>query len=169
MKKILYLLLSLCICACSDFPAKKWVEEAKPLDSIHVVSPEEYADIEKLQLRGLTLEQVELLYGKHHWDGINNLNVNSPEEMPEYLIDNYNLIAYFKESDYPINISSFTWFRRDSTRKLFCQTNDDKQIEKAYQNKNLGQCLEIFFVKYDNKLIAFDAHQTDCWATFFAE
>lgn len=89
--------------------------------------------------------------------------------MPEYLIDNYNLIAYFKESDYPINISSFTWFRRDSTRKLFCQTNDDKQIEKAYQNKNLGQCLEIFFVKYDNKLIAFDAHQTDCWVTFFAE
>ena len=56
MNKVIFIiLLLLTACTQPEKSAKKWVEEAKPLDSIHVVSPEDYADIEKLQLRGTSV------------------------------------------------------------------------------------------------------------------
>ena len=163
MKKILYLLLSLCICACSDFPAKKWVEEAKCVDSIKIVPPNKFALTKDLQIKGLTLQQVEQLYGKRYFAFYENVKISSPTSLEgEDFSDN------FSESDFLIEISVYHWIRDTTVLRKIEEKGSIPNAIFDYKG-DLGLCLRIYFVKYNNHQIAFEGWQDSCRALLFME
>ncbi len=138
------------------------MEEAKPLDSIKIVPSNNCADMDNFQIKGLTLPQVEKIYGKHHFVAINGARLNDPKEMP-----NEDFSGDFSKSDCPIVIYAFDWFRNPNTKKMFDKANGIWDL--YHYDGNLGMCMRVYFVEYNNQLIAFDAFQIDFRRLQFVE
>ncbi|SDG34402.1 hypothetical protein SAMN05216518_12721 [Bacteroidales bacterium KHT7] len=155
------------VCSCQEKSAQKWMKEAHCTDSISIVSPDKIANINELKLKGLTLEQVESLYGHYHEVAFENRQIISPMDLQK--ISDGEFARLFTNEDYPMYISAYFWFRNPTTKYLFEHTENAQMWKLAKRVGDLGLCMEVYFIKYNNKLIVFDAYQGDCWGMFFAE
>ncbi len=75
-KAIFSILLLLTACTQPEKSVKKWVEEAKCVDSVKIVSPHRWADIETFKIKGFTLQQVKKLYGDYNYTVYENILKN---------------------------------------------------------------------------------------------
>ena len=57
-KAIFSILLLFTACTQPKKSAKKWIEEAKCVDSVKIVGQNRYADINDFQVKGLTLQDI---------------------------------------------------------------------------------------------------------------
>lgn len=167
MKILFFIVFIFLACGCKEKTAKKWMKEAYCTDSINIVSPDKIANIKELKLRGLTLQQVESLYGHYHEVAFENRQIKSPMDLQK--IPDSEFASLFTNEDYPMYISAYFWFRDPTTKYLFKHTENTQMWKLAKRVGDLGLCMEVYFIKYDNKLIVFDAYQGDCWGMFFAE
>ena len=136
-----------------EHTAATLIKDAKCIDSISIVPPDEEADINRLQLRGLSMEQVKKLYGDFDAQ-VYNVCIDSPQCLP-----NENLDDIFVKSDYSMVVTICYWGREDKGKKLL-KSND---CLWNYQNPqdSLGMCLKVSFVKYKGENIVYDAIQTE--------
>ena len=162
MRNILIILLLFSACTQPEKSAKKWVEEAKCIDSVKIISPHRWADIETFKIKGFTLQQVKKLYGDYNYTEYENVKIYGPEDIPDM-----NFSHYFKESDYPVVISIYDWFRHPKISKMYPKVNELWKLR--YHKGSLGMCLRVYFVEYEGKLIAFESFQTDCRRLYFLE
>ena len=105
-KAIFSILLLFTACTQPEKSAKKWVKEAKCIDSVKIVSPHIWADIETFKIKGFTLQQVKKLYGNYNYIVYENIKINGPEDIPDE-----DFSSDFVKSDYPTVISVYDWFR----------------------------------------------------------
>ena len=91
-KAIFSILLLLTACTQPEKSAKQWVEEAKCVDSVKIVSPNRWADIETFKIKGFTLQQVKKLYGDYNYTVYENVKIYGPEDIPDS-----DFFRYFKE------------------------------------------------------------------------
>ena len=166
MKKILIILLLFSACSQPDKSAKKWVEEAKCVDSVKIVGQNRYANINDFQVKGLTLQDIEKLYGHYNYAPLEHAKFDKPLDVEK---DDLLLFLhhYFKESDYPVVISVYDWFRHPKINKMYPKINTI--IDVSNHNGSLGMCMRAYFVEYEDKQIVFDAFQTDCRRLYFLE
>ncbi|MBO5632990.1 MAG: hypothetical protein J5965_28360 [Aeriscardovia sp.] len=166
MKKILIILLLFSACSQPDKSAKKWVEEAKCVDSVKIVGQNRYANINDFQVKGLTLQDIEKLYGHYNYAPLEHAKFDKPLDVEK---DDLLLFLhhYFKESDYPVVISVYDWFRHPKINKMYPKINTI--IDVSNHNGSLGMCMRVYFVEYEDKQIVFDAFQTDCRRLYFLE
>ena len=92
------------VCSCQEKSAQKWMKEAHCTDSISIVSPDKIANINELKLKGLTLEQVESLYGHYHEVAFENRQIKSPMDLQK--ISDGEFARLFTNEDYPMYISA---------------------------------------------------------------
>ena len=163
-KAIFSILLLLTACTQPEKSAKKWVEEAKCVDSVKIVGQNRYANINDFQVKGLTLQDIEKLYGHYNYALIENATFDKPEIVEDILL---NLPHHFKESDYPVVISVYDWFRHPKINKMYPKVNNIWDLSNY--DGYLGMCMRVYFVEYEDKLIAFDAFQNDCGRLYFLE
>ena len=161
-KAIFSILLLFTACTQPEKSAKKWVEEAKCIDSVKIVSPHRWADIETFKIKGFTLQQVKKLYGDYNYTVYENVKIYGPEDIPDS-----DFSRYFKESDYPVVISVYDWFRHPKISKMYPKVNNIWDLSNY--DGYLGMCMRVYFVEYEGKLIAFDAFQNDCGRLYFLE
>ncbi len=166
MKKILIILLLFSACSQPDKSAKKWVEEAKCVDSVKIVGQNRYANINDFQVKGLTLQDIEKLYGHYNYAPLEHAKFDKPLDVEK---DDLLLFLhhYFKKSDYPVVISVYDWFRHPKINKMYPKINTI--IDVSNHNGSLGMCMRVYFVEYEDKQIVFDAFQTDCRRLYFLE
>ena len=166
MKKILIILLLFSACSQPDKSAKKWVEEAKCVDSVKIVGQNRYANINDFQVKGLTLQDIEKLYGHYNYAPLEHAKFDKPLDVEK---DDLLLFLhhYFKESDYPVVISVYDWFRHPKINKMYPKINTI--IDVSNHNGSLRMCMRVYFVEYEDKQIVFDAFQTDCRRLYFLE
>ena len=165
-KAIFIILLLLTACTQPEKSAKKWVKEAKCVDSVKIVGQNRYADINDFQVKGLTLQDIEKLYGHYNYAPLEHTKFDKPLDVEK---DDLLLFLhhYFKESDYPVVISVYDWFRHPKINKMYPKINTI--IDVSNHNGSLGMCMRVYFVEYEDKQIVFDAFQTDCRRLYFLE
>lgn len=165
IKNILFLIAVLFVSSCISNPntIEKMIANAKCVDSIKVVPQNEYAVTKDFQIRGLTLSDVKRLYGNTYFVGYENVNVSDLNSD----ISGYYFTDIFKEEDFPLNVSLYYWIRNARTLELMDKVEDVSQL-LDYKG-DLGMCLSVYFVKYNNELIAIDAIQSKFEQTFSKE
>jgi hypothetical protein len=149
-KAIFSILLLLTACTQPEKSAKKWVEEAKCVDSVKIVGQNRYANINDFQVKGLTLQDIEKLYGHYNYAPLEHVKFDKPEI-----------------SDYPVVISVYDWFRHPKINKMYPKVNNIWDLSNY--DGYLEMCMRVYFVEYEGKLIAFDAFQNDCGRLYFLE
>jgi hypothetical protein len=166
MRNILIILLLFSACSQPEKSAKKWVEEAKCVDSVKIVGQNRYANINDFQVKGLTLQDIEKLYGHYNYAPLEHAKFDKPLDVEK---DDLLLFLhhFFKESDYPVVISVYDWFRHPKINKMYPKINTI--IDVSNHNGSLGMCMRVYFVEYEDKQIVFDAFQTDCRRLYFLE
>lgn len=165
-KAIFLILLLFTACTQPEKSVKKWVEEAKCVDSVKIVGQNRYANINDFQVKGLTLQDIEKLYGHYNYAPLEHAKFDKPLDVEK---DDLLLFLhhYFKESDYPVVISVYDWFRHPKINKMYPKINTI--IDVSNHNGSLGMCMRVYFVEYEDKQIVFDAFQTDCRRLYFLE
>lgn len=108
-------------CSHPEKSAKKWKEEAKCVDFVRIAPQNRYADIDYLQLKGLTLQDVEKLYGHYNYAPLENAKFDNSETVEDLLLC---LPRYFTKSDYPVVISNYDWFRHPKISKMYQKVNE---------------------------------------------
>jgi len=161
-KAIFLILLLFTACTQPEKSAKKWMEEAKCVDSVKIVSPHRWADIETFKIKGFTLQQVKKLYGDYNYIVYENIKINGPEDIPDE-----DFSSDFVKSDYPTVISVYDWFRHPKISKMYPKVNNIWDLFN--HNDSLGMCMRVYFVEYEGKQIVFDAFQTECDRLYFLE
>ncbi len=165
-KAIFLILLLLTACTQPEKSVKKWVEEAKCVDSVKIVGLNRYADINDFQVKGLTLQDIEKLYGHYNYAPLEHTKFDKPLDVEEDDLLLF-LDQHFKESDYPVVISVYDWFRHPKINKMYPKVNNIWDLSNY--DGYLGMCMRVYFVEYEGKLIAFDAFQNDCGRLYFLE
>lgn len=165
IKNVLFLISVLFLSSCGSNPntIEKMRANAKCVDSIKAVPQNVYAGIKDLQIKGLSLSDVKCLYGETYFVGYEDVNVTDINSD----ISGFYFNKYFEEGDFPLNVSLYYWVRDPKTLDLM---NKTRNVMQLYDIKSdLGMCLSVYFVKYNNDLIAFDAFQLKCEQTFFKD
>lgn len=135
-----------------EHTAATLIKDAKCIDSIIIVPPDEEADINRLQLRGLTMEQVKKLYGDYDAE-VCNVCIETPEALPKE-----NLEDIFIKSDYSLVVVICYWGREDESKRLL--KSNDYLWDSPNPHDSLGMCLKVSFVEYNGKKIVYDAIQS---------
>ncbi|MEE0997836.1 MAG: hypothetical protein U0L74_10790 [Paludibacteraceae bacterium] len=152
MKKFLQILSLIFFCSCNskNSTIEKWIEEANNINSIKIMPHDTCSD---LKVEGLTLQQIEKLYGKYDLIFNENRIIQSPSDVIEG-----EEFYEFKESDFPIEICECVWIRDTRIKKLLLK-NEDYYSFIHNSNEDLGMCIDIYFVKYNEQFIAFRSMQ----------
>jgi len=165
-KAIFSILLLFTACTQPEKSVKKWVEEAKCVDSVKIVGQNRYADINDFQVKGLTLQDIEKLYGHYNYAPLEHVKFDKPIDV-EMDFSLLFLANHFIKSDYPVVISVYDWFRHPKISKMYPKVNNIWDLSNY--DGYLGMCMRVYFVEYEGKLIAFDAFQNDCGRLYFLE